>query len=150
MRKTKKKIYSRQILGEFTIGSIEYHFEFSISKPFDSLEEAKADKSVARFEIYDGHVIVFVYSGWSQDAADSDAWFECTTGDVVDIIEWDQWWKYRLTKSRPDVQYKDSLDPQYDYIPCTENWDELFGAESLSPDWGLNVNCYADFITRCL
>jgi len=150
MKKKKRKIYSHQVIGGFWFNDVNYHFEFSISKPFDSLEEARADKCVARFEIYNGHVIVFIYTGWRDDAVDSNIWYECTTGEVVEIIEWEQWWKYRLTQRRAEAYYKQTLDPQLDYIPCSMNWDDLFQVETLAPDWGLNVDCFADYITRCV
>ena len=81
---------------------------------FDSYQEA--DYSQSNFEAImrqnpDGTVVIHIVD---------------TDSILIDVIQWSEWWKYRCTISKADIDFTRVIDPNIDFEPCQLSFEEIF------------------------
>lgn len=123
-----------------------YNFQIEIEIPvdYDTKEEAIACPCSLRFEVEDGHVVLRIYSDWKQGLDKNNKWFEHVDGHVIDTIRWNEYWRYKISRSK--VFSKDMggfVDACLDYIPDATPWDELFDIENQPDGWVNTVESLA-------
>lgn len=62
-------------------------------------------------------------------------WCETVCGKVIETIHWNEWWKYRCSKSNSDACK--------DYEPDATPWNELFEINNFPKGWRNTVESLA-------
>ncbi len=123
-----------------------YNFQIECLIPidYDTKEEAMGCPASLRFEVEDGHVVLRVYSNWKQGLDENNKWYEHIDGSVIDTIHWEEYWKYKVSRSKKVA--KDMglfVDACADFIPDATLWDELFDIENQPEGWVNTVESLA-------
>lgn len=127
----------------------DYNIDVQIPIDYETREDAINCTAYLRFQKYEGHIVLCIYSSFKQGFNGDGKWVEQIQGEIIDIVEWRQWWKYKMIKST--CAFYESQDPLEDYEPCIEKWDDIFQVNLLPEDWGRNVQSLAysiDIIQR--
>lgn len=130
-------IYPCEIKELKNSSNAAYDIEVPIPIDFKTREEAINCSANLRFQKLEGHIVLCIYSSFKQGFNGEGKWVEQVQGEIVDIIEWHQWWKYKMIKST--CAFYESSDPLEDYEPCIEKWDDIFQVNLLPEDWSRNV-----------
>lgn len=144
-KKKKEQTYIYQFCGDFWANSKNYQIEVAMPTKYKTVKEAKGDKSSLRFEKRDNHIVLVVYSSWEQGFVNG-KWHESVAGEVLDIIKWEHWYKYKISVAKDNVFQKVIIDGMSDFVPDATPWDELFSVESLDDNWCCTVESLAYFI----
>lgn len=114
-----------------------YNFQIEVPIPinYSTEEEAVRCPCSLRFEIENGHVVLRIYSGWKQGLDENGKWFERVEGNVVDTIKWEEYWKYKMSRSKVVSKNMGLFRDDADYLPDATPWDELFDVKSLPRGW---------------
>lgn len=123
-----------------------YNFQIEVPIPinYDTKEEAKGCPGSLRFEVEDGHVVLRIYSNWQQGLDKNGQWYEHVDGNVIDTIRWEEYWKYKIARSK--VVSNDMggfIDAWEDYVPDATPWDELFDIKNQPEGWCNTVESLA-------
>lgn len=145
-----KQTYIHNFFGDFWANDKNYQIEIYMPTKHESPEQAKDDSSSARFEKHDGHIVLVIYSDWVQGFDGNGKWREHVNGEILDIIHWADWWKYKMSVAKPECPQGYGGDSCNDYVPCATNWDELFKVEELSDQWGNTVESLAYSVLACV
>lgn len=88
-----------------------------------------------------------LYSNWQQGFDKSEKWFEHVDGSIVDTIKWEEWWRYKTSKSKViSNEMGDYVNATTDYLPDATPWDELFDIKNQPEGWQNTVESQAYFI----
>lgn len=119
--------YKCEYLGDFNTpnGSV-FSIYSQIPIIYNSYKEAEKCSVFLRFKKIDGHIVLFMYKN-EEDKSDD----QCK---VIDIIKWDEWWKYRVVEMKKESYNNASIENE-DFLPNGTNWNELFGVNNLNDDW---------------
>lgn len=130
-------IYIYMFRGDFSVKTRDYFIEIPMPTKHKTIESAKNDKSSARFEKRNGHVVIVIYSNWEQGIKNG-KWYEHVSGSELEIIHWENWYRYQIAQDNGKEQVG-LIDPCTDYLPFSQNWDELFDVNNLSDDWSCTI-----------
>lgn len=117
-----------------------YNFQIEASIPIDYKTKKEAENCLCslRFEIENGHIVLRIYSGWKRNI-DKEGWYELVLDKVIATIKWNEWRKYKMSRSKVISQYIDDnysyVDAIDDFVPDATPWDELFDINNLPEDW---------------
>ncbi len=125
--------------GKWHDAGNNYIIEVPLPIQYASIEEAKASNVSLQFRKYKGHIALIIWSGWKQGNDKDGKWFERVDAEILDIIYWEDWTKYKLAKEKPECQEKLCSDISTDYIPDATSWDGLFHVENLPDNWFCTV-----------
>lgn len=115
-----------------------YNFQIEVPIPinYSTKKEAEGCHCSLRFEVEDGHVVLRIYSDWEQGIDKNGSWHEHISGNVIETIRWEEYWKYKTSRSKViSKNMHGFLDAQTDYIPDATPWDELFDINNQPKDW---------------
>lgn len=123
-----------------------YNFQIDVPIPiyYDTKDEAKRCPCSLKFEVEDGHVVLRIYSNWEQGVNKNGNWYEHVSGNIIDTIKWEEYWKYKMIRSK--VTSKDMrlyVDATMDYVPDATPWDELFDIDKQPQGWCNTVESLA-------
>lgn len=124
--------------GKYHDSGDNYIIEVSMPTKYKSKKAAKEDRSFIQFRNLEGHIVLIIWSGWEQGKDNTGKWYEHNSGEVLDIIHWQDWTRYKIAKQKTEAKDK-CCNTDTDYIPDATPWDELFGVENLPADWCCNV-----------
>lgn len=141
-----QQTYIHVFIGDFWANKINYEIEINMPTKHASPKEAKQDGSSARFEKRNGEVVLVIYSSWEQGFNSEGKWYEHIKGTVLDIIRWEESWKYKMMVENPKQIKGNGID----YIPCATRWNELFKIESLPDQWCNTVESLAYKVIACI
>jgi len=150
MNQMLKHTYMHEFFGDVYPCEIKYlknppenAYQISVIIPieYDTYEEAAACPAHLRFCKMHGHIVLAVFSNFEQGLNSSGKWFERVSGDVLEIIKWEEWWGYKISKSIG--RFTDCPDVLTSFLPCAEKWDDIFQVERLPDGWGRNVQSLA-------
>lgn len=116
-----------------------YAIEFADPTHYKSINEAleKGAFTAARFEISNEQVVLNIYS-----MADG-------ISQLSGMIKWEEYSKYTVAKLKAESDEKFIISKE-DYLPCSDNWDEIFKADMRLLDWYVEVNKFDYYVTgRC-
>lgn len=120
------KCYICACIGEFAQTNYDGDEELYIivvKSPFqyDTPELAKNDVSTVKFQKCNGHIVLVI---------DSDD--DCHLRDgKTNVIEWNNWMQYYMAHVNKVTGEEE---------PCADNWDDLFGVDSVPDDFEQIVN----------
>lgn len=115
-----------------------YNFQIDVQIPinYDTKEEAAHCPCSLRFEVEDGHVVLRIYSKWQQGLDKDGNWFEHVDGEVIETIRWEEFWKYKTSRSKAISRDMGCfIDAWKDYLPDATPWDELFDIKNQPAGW---------------
>jgi len=135
--------YRYNFMGDFNAGDFNYSIEVLMPTKYKTPEEAKGDKGSLRFEKQNDHIVLVIYSGWVQGFDENHQWHEHVDGKVLDIIQWSEWWRYKVAKAKVKDAEMPCVIDYSDYIPDATNWDELFDVENRPDNWTCIVESLA-------
>lgn len=123
-----------------------YDFQIEVTIPIDynTRNEAIHCPCSLQFEKENGHAVLHIYSNWLQGKNKKGNWFEHVEGEIIETIQWQEHWKYKISRSK--VFSKDMggfVDACKDYLPDATPWDELFDIENQPDDWKNTVESLA-------
>ncbi|MDU6483113.1 MAG: hypothetical protein E6538_14050 [Paeniclostridium sordellii] len=95
-------------------------------------------KAYLRFKKVAGHIVLLICSKKNKK------------GEVIEVIEWEDWWRYKIAEMKPEAYELGYVDGATDFIPNSTNWDELFNVKNLSNDWFEYVQGLSYHITPVL
>lgn len=119
-----------------------YLIDVDIPINYETEEDAEACSASLRFQKIGGHIYLVIWSDWKQGYDKNGKWKEHVAGEVVDIISWNERWKYRVLKIKEDRK-NDAFTSSEDYLPDATPWDELFENDSLPEGWVSTVESLA-------
>lgn len=122
------QIYKREYYGDFWVNNWNYQIEVCLPTNHTTIKSAKYDSSPLRFEKHDGHIVLVIYADFQQGFVNG-KWTEQVVGEVLEIISWENWHRYKMSKAKAEGEIGDDLT--FDYLPCATNWDELFDVNTL-------------------
>lgn len=134
--------YIHVFVGDFWVQERNFQIEINMPTRHRIIACAKNDSSSAQFEKHNGNVVLVIYSDWEQGMLNG-KWHEGVKGKVLDIIQWEEWYKYQMSQAKGKGIAGMGNDGVSGYIPCATNWNELFDVNSLSDDWGNSVESLA-------
>lgn len=90
----------------------EVGFEIVFPHIYDSYEEAEKNNNTihARMVKEDNEVVIEI----------------CQNNNVLDIIKWDEWWKYKCIKLKDSKKGCGFVDANTDYEPYAAKFEEIF------------------------
>lgn len=144
--KTKKKrstqAYHHEFYGDFEVNDRNYQIEVCLPTKHTTIISAKYDPSALRFEKHDGHIVLVVYSDFKQGICNG-KWIEDVDGKILEIIRWEDWHRYKISKAKEEGVDAIGDDGISGYFPCATNWDEIFDVKNLPHHWGYLVESIA-------
>lgn len=120
--------YKCEYLGDFnTPNGRVFSIYAQIPITYNSYKEAEKSNVFLRFKKIDSHIVLFMYENEENKSDD-----QCK---IIDIIKWDEWWKYRVVEMKEESYNNNTSIGNEDFLPNGTNWDELFGVNNLNEDW---------------
>ncbi|WP_321994617.1 hypothetical protein [Clostridium butyricum] len=141
-----KESYIYEFFGDFWVNNRNYQIEVGMPTKYKTIEEAKGDNSSLRFEKHDEHIVLVIYSNWKQGMI-SGKWHENVAGEVLDIIKWEDWYRYKISMAK-EQGIEGVGDSDSGYVPSATNWDELFDVKNKEDTWGCTVESLAYSICK--
>lgn len=134
--------------GHFLVDKKTYFINITMPKKYRTLEDAKEDNCSARFEVQDGHIVLVIYSGWSQGKDRTGVWYEGVRGKAIRVIQWEDYWCYKMTVLKAEKEVAEDIDASKDRIPFAMPWDELFHVNELPEGWNKTIRSLAYSIVQ--